>query len=240
MIVLRRDEARRHVRRDRREVWLTFDPKDGEHPLALGFGALERLEEDLLPPGAGVPHRPYHDAEVVTYVLDGAIAHEDSNGRACVIRAGEFHRMTTGRGIRHTETNASRDHWSHVFQIWLRPSEAGLEPSQEQKRFSAAERRGSLRVVASLDGRRGSLRLHQDVLIHSALLEPGQHVVHELAEGRSAWLHVVAGDAALADFVLSKGDGAGISAERAVSLTAREQTEILLIDLGPHSRGDPR
>jgi hypothetical protein len=140
--------------------------------------------------------------------------------------------MTAGRGIRHSETNASRTDSAHVFQIWLRPSEAGLPPSHEQKRFSAAERRGVLCVVASPDGRRGSLRIHQDALMCSALLDPGQHVVHELSYGRSAWLHVVRGEVTLGDTVLAAGDGAGVSAERAVSLTAREESEILLFDLG--------
>jgi redox-sensitive bicupin YhaK (pirin superfamily) len=140
--------------------------------------------------------------------------------------------MTAGRGLRHRERNASRTAWAHVFQIWLRPSQAEIEPSHEQKRFSVAERRGVLRVVASPDARRGSLRVHQDALTFSALLDPGQHVVHELSPGRSAWLHLVQGEATLADVVLATGDGAGLTAERAVSLTAQEETEILLFDVG--------
>ena len=149
-------------------------------------------------------------------------------GRSGVIQAGEFQRMTAGRGLRHSETNASRTEWAHVFQIWLRPSEAGLEPGHEQKRFSAAERRGGLCVVASPDARRGSLRIHQDALVYSAMLDPGQHVIHELSQGRSAWLHLVQGEVTLGDIVLTTGDGAGVTAEPAVSLTAREETEILL------------
>jgi redox-sensitive bicupin YhaK (pirin superfamily) len=140
--------------------------------------------------------------------------------------------MTARRGVRHRETNVSRSDWAHVFQIWLRPSEVGLAPSQEQKRFSAAERRGVLRIVASSDGRRASLRIHQDAVLCSAMLDPGQHVVHELAPGRSAWLHVVKGEVTLGDVVVATGDGAGLSGERAVSFTARAVTEILLVDLG--------
>jgi redox-sensitive bicupin YhaK (pirin superfamily) len=233
MITLRKDEQRHHVRRGDQDSWLTFSAQDRAHPLAAGFGELEVMNEDRLPPGAGAgvpPHR-HHDAEIVTYVLEGALAYEDSTGGSGVIQTGEFQRMTTGRGIRHSEANASQTDWAHAFQMWLRPSEAGLEPGREQKRFSAAERRGVLCVIASPDGRKGSLRIHQDVLICSALLDSGQHLAHELSHGRSAWLHVVRGEVMLGDAVLSRGDGAGIASDRVVSLTAREEAEILLVDL---------
>lgn len=232
MITLRRAEERHHDRRREQEVWLTFYPQDPADPLADGFGALEIFDEDRLSPGAGIPRHPHHDAEIVTYVREGALACEDSTGRSGVIQAGEFQCMTAGRGLRHRETNASRTDWAHVFQIWLHPSQAELEPSHEQKRFSAAQRRDGLCVVASPDARRGSLRLHQDALLFAALLHPGQHVVHELSPGRSAWLHLVRGEVTLGDVVLATGDGAGVRAERAVSFTAREETEILLLDLG--------
>ena len=232
MIALRRAKERHHDLRRKREVWHTFYPQDGADALAGGFGALEILDEYRLPPGAGIPRHPLHDAEIVTYVREGALAYEDSMGRTGVIQAGEFQRMTAGRGIRHSETNASRADWASVFQILLRPSEAGLEPGREQKRFSAAERRGVLCVVASPDARRGSLRIHQDALVYSALLDPGQHVIHELPQGRSAWLHIVHGEVTLDGVVLTTGDGAGVTAELAVSLTAREGASILLVDLG--------
>jgi len=232
MITLRRANERHHERRGKQDIWLTFHPGNRADPLADGFGALETLNENRLPPGAGVPSHPLHDAEIVTYVREGALAYEDSKGYSSVTHAGEFRRVTAGRGIRHTETNASRTEWARVFQIWLRPWAAGLEPSHEQKRFSAAERRGGLYAVASPDARRGSLRLRQDALIYSAMLDPGQHVVHELSAGRSAWLHLVHGEAILGDIVLTAGDGAGLTTERAVSLTARAEAEILLLDLG--------
>jgi len=232
MITLRRAEERHHDQRRKREVWLTFHPSDRADPLADGFGTLEILDEICLSPGGGVPRRPPRDAEIVTYIREGALACEDSTGRSGVVHAGEFQRMTTGRSIRHRETNASRTHWARIFQIWLRPSEAELESGHEQKRFSAAERRGVLRVIASPDARRGSLRIHQDALMYSALLDPGQHVVHELSPGRRAWLHLVQGEVTLGDVVLTTGDGAAVRAERAVSFTAQEETEILLLDLG--------
>src|SRR4030042_1780233 len=133
MITLRRDKERHHDRRRKLEAWLTFDPRDRADALAGGFGALEVLTEDRLAPGAGVPRRPPPDAEIVTYVREGTLAYEDSSGLSGVIPAGEFHRMTAGRGVRHSETNASRTDWAHFFQVWLRPSAAGLAAEDGQR-----------------------------------------------------------------------------------------------------------
>jgi len=231
MVTLRRAEQRQHDRRGKQDIWRTFDPRDREDPLADGFGPLASLNEDHVPPGATVPRHPHHDAEIVTYVRQGTLAYEDSDGRPGLINAGEFHRMSTSRGIRHTE-NASRRHWAHIFQISLRPARTGLAPRHEQERFSAAQRRGGLCVVASPDARGGSLRVDQDALICSALLDPGQHVVHELSPGRGAWVHIVRGKAALGEVVLATGDGVGVTVGPAVSLTARDDTEVLLLDFG--------
>jgi redox-sensitive bicupin YhaK (pirin superfamily) len=233
MITLRRSGERHHDRRRKHEVWLTFDAKDRNDPLADGYGALQMLDEDRLSPSAELSRRSdaVGDAEIVTYVFSGALAYDDSTGRAGVIQAGEFRRAGAGRGRRQRATNASRSEWAHVFQIWLRPAQTAVDPGHEQKRFSTAERRGELCLVASPDARRGSLRLNQDALLYSAVIEPGRHIVHALAQRRSAWLHVVQGEATLGDVVLTSGDGVGITAERAVSLTARAETEILLLDL---------
>jgi quercetin 2,3-dioxygenase len=235
MIWIRRARARRHDRRRQREVWHTFDLLDRRASFADGFGMLETLDENRLPPGAELPGYVYAAAEIVTYVREGAIACKDSTGYSGVVYAGEFERMTAQRGLRHTEVNASRDDWAHVFQFRLHESDPEREPAREQKRFTTAERRGVFRVVASPDVRSGSLRLHQDTRLSSAILEPGQHVVHELAPDRAAWLHVVLGEVTLGDLVLTAGDGAGLAAERAVSLTARQGTEILLFDLASTS-----
>ena len=235
MITLRRANERHVDRRRKQEVWHTFYPTPPTavaDVLGNGFGACEILDEHRLPPSAGVPRHPRHDAEILTYVCEGALAYEDSLGRSGVIHAGEFQRMSAGRKVRHSEMNASRTEWAHVFQVWLQPAAAELESSQEQKRFSAADRRGVLCIVASPDARRGSLRLHQNALMYSAMLDPGQHVMHELAPGRSAWLQLVSGEVTLDDIVLTAGDGAGVTVERGVSLTARARTELLLVDLG--------
>lgn len=234
MISLRRAEARHHDPRLRRKVWRTFDPRDRTDQLADGFGALEALDENHLPPRADIARQPPDEAEIVTYVREGTVVYDDSMGHSGVIRAGEFECRTATRRARHSEANASRADWAHVFQIRLRLSAAELEPGREQKRFSAAERRGGLCVVASPDARRGSLRLHQDTRMYAALLELGQHIVHELAPERAAWLHVVQGEVTLGDLVLTTGDGAGVTTERAVSLTARESSEILLFDVAEH------
>ncbi len=232
MISVRRATERHLERRRKQEIWHTFFPGDGASPFAKGFGHLEALDEDLLPPGGGAARHPHRDSEIITYVREGALSHEDSMGLSGVIHAGEFQRMTAGHGLRHSETNASRTDWAHVFQMCFHPAEADLEPSHAQSRFSAAERRGVLRVIASPDGRRGSLRIHQDAIVYSAILDRGQHLVHELANGRSAWLHVVLGQVMLGDEVLGTGDGAGLVTERAVSFTAQEEAEVLLLDLG--------
>lgn len=231
MITLRAAELRKREQRGRQVVWRTFDPRDRKNPFAGGFGSLESLGENLLPPNARASRQLDHHAEVVTYVLRGALDFEDSEGRRGIIHAGEFQRMTTTETVRRIEKNASRARWAHVFRVGLRPVRKGLGAGYETQRFTAAERRGLLRVVASPDARRGSLRLHEEVFLYSALLDPGQHVIHELSPGRAAWLHLVRGRAFLGDLLLTTGDGVGLLAERAVSLTAREETEILLLEL---------
>lgn len=231
MILFCRAEERHHHRRHERDIWQTFHAQDSKGGLPRpGFGLLESLEEGWLPPGTQMPRHPPHDAEIITYVREGALVHEDSLGTAGVVHAGEFHHRTVGRRTRHSETNVSRSARAHVFRLWLR-GETEFEPGHEQARFSVAQRRGGLCLTASPDGRRGSLRFHQDALLYSAVLEPGQHVVHELGQGRGAWLHLIEGKVTFGEGFLSLGDGVGVTEERSVSLTARERTEILLLDL---------
>jgi redox-sensitive bicupin YhaK (pirin superfamily) len=187
-----------------------------------------------LPPGGRLPRSARDDTELLTYVREGAVTYEDSSGRLYIIRAGEFSRITGGPGARWTETNPSQTEGAQLFRICLGGTAAGVEPGCEQKRFSLAERRGKLCVVASPDGRNGSLRIHRDVLIYSSVFAGGQHVVHELPPGRCAWLHVVSGEVSLGDVVLTRGDGVVVATERAVSFTAREDGEVLLLHLEEH------
>jgi redox-sensitive bicupin YhaK (pirin superfamily) len=141
--------------------------------------------------------------------------------------------MTTGRTVRHKEANASRTEWVHFFRISLRPSRAGLDRAHEQKLFAAAQRHNELCAVASQDGRKGSLIILQNALVYSSVLDPGHHLIHELLPGRSAWLHVIHGEANLQDIILTQGDGVGVLNELSVSLTAQDNCEILLVDVGP-------
>ncbi|QQR73379.1 MAG: pirin family protein [Holophagales bacterium] len=231
MILLRRSDERRHERRRRLEAWHTFPAASATAALADGFGVLTSLDEHRLAPGAAIPRHSRHSAEVVTYVRQGTLVREDSTGVSSLVRAGEFHRMSVGPDLRHHEVNPSPTASTHVFQLWLRPVGSAIGSDPEQKRFSTAERRHGLCVVASPDLRRGSLRLDQEVLIFSALLGPGQHLIHPLATDRSAWLHLVAGAVTFDELILDAGDGAAITAERSVSMTAREESEILLLDL---------
>jgi redox-sensitive bicupin YhaK (pirin superfamily) len=161
----------------------------------------------------------------------GALAQENLKGTSGVVHGGEFQYMTSSRGVRRKETNASRTDWAHFFRISLHPPEVGLDRACGQKRFSAAQRRNVLCAVASPDGRKGSLRIRQDALVFSSVLDPGHHIIHELLPGRTAWLHVLSGELALQDIILNQGDGAGVTVGPSASFTAGENSEILLIDL---------
>lgn len=202
---------------------------------ADGLGLLQMIR---LPPGASVPPQPHLGDEVITFVRDGALAYEDSSGRLDIVHAGEFSRITGAQSLRWAETNASRTSWAHVFQIGLGRVGTTREPDREQKRFSAAERRGRLCLIASPDGREGALRIHRDALVYSAIVSRGLHVVHALQPDRCSWLHVVAGELAIDDMVVTAGEGVAVVAERSVSFTANEDSEVLLLHFGDQHWGD--
>lgn len=231
MRTLCRSEEREQHQRGEQRGWLTFPMPNNDDSPAVGFGDLALFNEDRLPPGGSLRPPPAGAFEIVTYVREGALVFRDSSGLSGVIQAGEFQRTSRGTRAHQTESNASLTDASHVFQMFLRSAPTDLERSQEQRRFSAADRRGGLRVVAAPDARQGSLRVYADSFVYSALLDFGKHVVHALAPGRGAWVHVVKGAVALEELVLNTGDGAGVTAERAISLTAREETELLLVDV---------
>jgi redox-sensitive bicupin YhaK (pirin superfamily) len=230
MITVHRAAERGYELRGRCERWHSFQPLGGG-PLAGGIGVLTRLDEVQLPPGGRVPRSLRSDCEILTYVREGSLAYHDATGRSGIIDAGEFQRRAHSPGQPHLEANAARARWTHVLHVGLLPLAAGLDPGLDQRRFSVAERRDRLCIIASPDARLGSLRVQQDACLFSAILNPGRHLAHEIASGRCVWLHVVRGALDLHDRVLRTGDGVAIEAERAVSLTAREETEILLIDI---------
>jgi redox-sensitive bicupin YhaK (pirin superfamily) len=188
------------------------------------------IDELRLPPGGTISGHSPREAELITYVFEGALTYQDSLGRSGAMQAGEFRRMSVGRSVRSSETNASRTDWTRLFRVGL-GSSAGLQCDPEQKRFSVAQRRDGLCLVASAAARAGSLRIRDDALLFSALLRPGQHLVHQLPPGRRAWLHVVNGEVVLRGLVLTSGAAIGISAEHAVSFTARTEAEVLLAEV---------
>ena len=197
----------------------------------MGFRALRVINEDWVGPGQGFGTHPHEDMEIVTYVLEGGLAHKDSLGTGSVIRPGELQRMTAGTGITHSEYNASETEPVHLYQIWLFPERNGLEPGYEQKAFPPEDRRNTLRLVASPDGRDGSLSIRQDARLYLGALDDGTEAAHPLGPGRHAWVQVLRGEVDLGGDALKAGDGAAVSDEPGLSVKARGETEVLVFDL---------
>jgi redox-sensitive bicupin YhaK (pirin superfamily) len=231
MIRLRPAAERGHFDHGWLDTFHTFSfggYRDSEH---MGFRDLRVINEDRVAPGKGFGTHPHADMEILTYIVAGALEHEDSMGNGSVIRPGDVQRMSAGTGVTHSEFNASTDEPVHLLQIWILPERRGIEPSYEEKHFAAEERRGRLCLLASRDGREESVSLHQDVDLYGTLLEKGQEVAHELRPGRHAWVQVVAGSIDLGDTALGAGDGAAVSDESRIVLAAGAETELLLFDL---------
>jgi hypothetical protein len=231
MITIRRAEERGHADHGWLDTRHTFSFADYHDPEHMGFGDLRVINEDRVQPGTGFGTHGHRDMEIISYVLEGELTHRDSMGNGSTIRPGEVQRMSAGTGVRHSETNPSRERLVHFLQIWIQPSGPGGEPGYEQKAFPAAERQGRLRLVASRDGRDGSLLLHQDAAVYATLLEAGQHVEHALARGRHAWLQVARGRLTLNGTPLEAGDGAAVSDEALLTLRSEKPAEALLFDL---------
>jgi redox-sensitive bicupin YhaK (pirin superfamily) len=200
-------------------------------PRFMGFRSLRVINEDWVQAGHGFPLHPHRDMEIITYVLDGAIEHQDSMGNGSIIRPGDGQRMSAGTGVRHSEANASKTEAAHLLQIWILPDRRGHEPGYEQKAFPEAEKCGRLRLIASPDGVDGSVTIHQDAKLYASLLNPGQAVKHELGKGRYAWLQVARGAVELNGKILNQGDGAAISDEPQLTVKATKDAEVLLFDL---------
>lgn len=201
-------------------------------PEWMGFRSLRVLNEDRLTPGGGFPMHMHRDMEIVSYVLDGALAHRDSLGGGSVIRRGDVQRMSAGLGVEHSEFNASPTEPAHFLQIWIVPARRGMEPSYEQRHVADADRRGVLRLIASADGAEGSLRIGQDARLYAGVLGAGERAACALAPGRHAWVQVARGVMEVNGVALSAGDGAALSEEAEVRLTARGgEAEALVLDL---------
>jgi redox-sensitive bicupin YhaK (pirin superfamily) len=209
----------------------TFSFGDYYDPQHMGFSDLRVINQDRVAPGAGFPTHSHRDMEIITYVLEGALAHKDSTGASSVIRVGDVQRMSAGTGISHSEYNASQTEPVHFLQIWIIPNETGLKPGYEQRSFDLNKKSGSWVLVAAPDARDGALKIHQDAELSLALLPKGQKINYSLRAGREAWVQVGRGKVTLNGSLLEAGDGAAISSEQAVDLTANDQSEILLFDL---------
>ncbi len=231
MIRVRKAVERGHFDHGWLDTYHTFSFARYYDPAHMGYRALRVINEDRVAPGRGFGTHPHEDMEIVTYVLDGALAHEDSLGTGSTIRPGELQRMTAGTGIRHSEFNPSAAEPAHLYQIWLEPEREGLEPSYEQRAFPEEERRNRLRLVASPDGHDGSLTIRQDARLYLATLEGGREVTHELTPGRHAWLQVLRGDVALNGLALSAGDGAALGDEAGLTIRSDRPSEVLLFDM---------
>jgi redox-sensitive bicupin YhaK (pirin superfamily) len=236
MLLIRRANDRGHADHGWLDTYHTFSFADYYDPEQMGFRSLRVINEDRVAPGQGFGMHSHHDMEIVTYVLEGALQHRDSLGNGEILRPGEFQRMTAGTGIRHSEFNPSANEPVHLYQIWLLPERTGLKPSYEQKAFAADERQDRLRVVASRDGRDGSLTIRQDADIFLATLAPGREVSHALRPGRHAWLQVLRGAVVANGRPLATSDGAAISDERELTIRSAggdsaASAEIMLFDL---------
>ena len=231
MITLRRAHERGHAQHGWLESYHTFSFADYYDPQHTGFRTLRVINEDRVQPGKGFGTHPHRDMEIISYVLEGALEHKDSLGTGSIITPGEVQRMSAGTGVSHSEFNPSGSELVHFLQIWLLPERAGLPPSYEQRAFPAEEKRGKLRLVASRDGREGSVTIHQAVDLYTSLLNPGEVVTHRLTPGRHAWVQVARGAVRFNDTALSAGDGAAVSEETLLTVVAKDQAEVLLFDL---------
>ena len=224
-----------HERGKTQTPWLasyhTFSFNQYYDPRYTGFRDLLVINEDTVAPSRGFGTHGHQDMEIISYVVQGQLAHQDSTGVSSVIRPGDVQRMSAGTGVRHSEFNPSDTEPTHFLQIWIQPEREGLPPSYEQCSFPEADRRGTLRLVASRDGQDGSVTVHQDVRLYAAMLEAGEEVTHCLSDDRHAWVQIICGGVLLNGTALAAGDGTGVSKETELHIHASETVELLLFDL---------
>jgi redox-sensitive bicupin YhaK (pirin superfamily) len=209
----------------------TFSFADYYDPAHMGFRALRVINEDRVAPGQGFGKHSHRDMEIISYVLEGGLEHRDSMGNGSVIRPGDVQRMSAGTGVTHSEFNASKSELVHFLQIWILPERPGLPPSYEEKSFPIAERRAKLRLIASPDGRDGSVTVHQDLNLHAAVLEPGESLRYANPAGRHPWIHVATGAFEINGTALGAGDAAAMTEAGPIDIVGRETGEVLIFDL---------
>jgi redox-sensitive bicupin YhaK (pirin superfamily) len=231
MIQIRKASERGHFDHGWLNTYHTFSFADYYDPRLMGFRTLRVINEDFVQSGEGFPTHAHRDMEIVTYVLEGALEHKDSMGNGSIIVPGEVQRMSAGKGVTHSEYNHSKSDRVHLLQIWIMTEKKGIEPGYEQKTFSDDEKRGRLRLIASHDGREGSVTIHQDTDLYATILQPSEKVEHVLKPGRYAWVQTVRGSVTVNGHPLESGDGAALSEEKALSVEASTPSELLVFDL---------
>jgi quercetin 2,3-dioxygenase len=209
----------------------SFSFADYFDPDHVHFGPLRVINEDRVAPGGGFDTHGHRDMEIVSYVLAGALEHKDSMGTGSIIKPGDVQRMSAGKGVLHSEFNASPSEPVHFLQIWIVPDVTGIAPEYEQKHFGAAEKRGRLRLVASRDGRDGAVNIHQDASIYAGLFDGAETATLALAPGRKAYLHVARGSISANGTTLAAGDALKLTDVDAVTLARGEDAEVLVFDL---------
>jgi len=231
MLSIRRSNDRGHAQHGWLDSFHSFSFADYHDPAHMGFGPLRVINEDRVTPGRGFGTHGHRDMEIISYVLEGGLAHQDSIGNGSVIRPGDVQRMSAGTGVMHSEFNASDKEGVHFLQIWIEPSRRGIAPGYEEKRFEADSKRGRLRLIASPDGADGSVTIHQDARLYASLLDGDDRVEHEVAEGRRIYVHVVRGEVEANGEKLAAGDALKVTGENRVRLERARDAEILLFDL---------
>lgn len=231
MLTIRRSGERGHFDHGWLNTYHTFSFDQYRDPRYMGFRSLRVINEDFVAPGRGFPTHGHRDMEIITYILEGALKHEDSMGNGSVIRPGDVQRMTAGTGVRHSEKNPSVTERVHLLQIWILPNAENLTPGYEQKAFSDEERRGQLRLIASSDGRDDSVHLNQDVSLFASTLDADQEVEREMDAKRYGWIQVARGSITVNGEKAEQGDGVVVVGESNLRIKAQEPAEILLFDL---------
>jgi redox-sensitive bicupin YhaK (pirin superfamily) len=233
MLTIRRSEDRGHFDHGWLDTRHTFSFADYRDQRFMGFSDLRVINEDRVKPGQGFGTHGHRDMEILSYVLEGELGHRDSMGNGSTIRPGEVQRMSAGTGVTHSEMNPSRENLVHFLQIWILPAAQGIRPGYEQRAFPAEERRGRLRVLASADGRDGSITIHQDAAMLGAILGKGDRVRHELPAGRVAWVQVARGEVSVNGQRLRAGDGLSAVDEAALEVVGHGagDADVLVFDL---------
>jgi len=231
MIRIHKSDDRGHANHGWLDSRFTFSFAEYFDPEHVQFRTLRVMNDDHIAGGGGFPTHPHRDMEIVTYVLEGALAHKDSMGNGSVIRPGDVQYMSAGTGVAHSEFNASDKEPVHMYQIWMFPDKKNYAPTYDQKHFPEIEKRGTLRLVVSPDGRDGSVRIRQDNKLYATVLARGESVKHEIQPERHAYVQVARGHVRLNGRELATGDGAAISEEKSLELTGVKDAEVLLFDL---------